>query len=215
MPSDSTSPVLDCSDSPLSIIANVVGILTFAYAVLITLLYRSKTLLKAKDESRVFYIRADRVHSSLVEATKRLEVYFSTLHVKINPEIETLLEDARYWQFQYKQNMKSVPEIKHPLARDEADDNATVRKGYFFFKKENMDKVIEGMLQTRATLDGTYQVLLNRFDLIIILQNENNRLTSCFISMIVDEIQKQTTAMDVYSQSLKTNEHDNSYHGCT
>ena len=31
--------------------------------------------------------------------------------------------------------------------------------------KEDMDEVVEGMLQTRATLDGTYQVLLNRCDL--------------------------------------------------
>jgi hypothetical protein len=107
-----TSPVLDCSDSPLSITGNVIGILTFAYAIFLTLLCRSKALVKAKDESKRFYIRAERLYSSLVEAQKRLEAYSSTLDLSMNAEIGLLLEDARYWAFQYKQGLRRKPEYK-------------------------------------------------------------------------------------------------------
>ncbi|KAJ5192306.1 hypothetical protein N7449_008448 [Penicillium cf. viridicatum] len=178
-----TSPVLDCSDSPLSITGNVIGILTFAYAIFITLLYRSKKLTKAKDESKRFYIRAERVHSSLIEAQKRLEAYFSTLDLSMNPEIGLLLEDARYWAFQYKQGLRSKPGYKPTTEETEAEKRReAMAKGFYLFIKEDMDKVVEGMLQTRATLDGTYQVLLN--------------------SMIVDEIREQKTVFEVQSQSL-------------
>ncbi|KAJ5257025.1 hypothetical protein N7478_013129 [Penicillium angulare] len=175
-----TSPVLDCSDSPLSITGNVIGILTFVYAIFITLLYRSKTLIKAKDESKRFYIRAERMHSSLVEAQKRLEAYFSTLDLSMNPEIGLLLEDARYWAFQYKQGLLSKPGYK-PTETERRRESIAM-KGSYLFTKEDMDKVVEGMLQTRATLDGTYQVLLN--------------------SMIVDEVREQKTLFEVQSQSL-------------
>ncbi|OQE11323.1 hypothetical protein PENFLA_c072G10515 [Penicillium flavigenum] len=178
-----TSPVLDCSDTPLSITGNVIGILTFAYAIFITLLYRSKTLIKAKDESKRFYIRAERVHSSLIEAQKRLEAYFSTLGLSMNPEIGLLLEDARYWAFKYKQGLRSKPGYKPTTEEIEAEKRReAMAKGFYLFMKEDMDKVVEGMLQTRATLDGTYQVLLN--------------------SMIVDEIREQKTVFEVQSQSL-------------
>ncbi|OQD83924.1 hypothetical protein PENSOL_c133G02458 [Penicillium solitum] len=178
-----TSPVLDCSDSPLSITGNVIGILTFAYAIFITLLYRSKTLIKAKDESKRFYIRAERVHSSLIEAQKRLEAYFSTLDLSMNPEIGLLLENARYWAFQYKQNLRSKPGYKPTTEETEAEKRReAMAKGFYLFMKEDMDKVVEGMLQTRATLDGTYQVLLN--------------------SMIVDEIREQKTVFEEQSRSL-------------
>ncbi|KAJ5346181.1 hypothetical protein N7452_004185, partial [Penicillium brevicompactum] len=179
-----TSPVLDCSDSPLSITGNVIGILTFVYAIFITLLYRSKSLIKAKDESKRFYIRAERMHSSLVEAQNRLEAYFSTLELTMSPEIGLLLEDARYWDFQYKQALRGKPGLE--LAEEETEVNkrrqANAMKGLYLFMKEDMDKVVEGMLQTQATLDGTYQVLLN--------------------SMIVDEIREQKTVFEVQSQSL-------------
>jgi hypothetical protein len=68
--------------------------------------------------------------------------------------------------------------------------------------KEDMDKVVEGMLQTRATLDGTYQVLLNRCVLMENLRHQDYQLTNCFISMIVDEIREQKTVFEVQSQSL-------------
>jgi hypothetical protein len=161
-----SSPVLDCSDSRLSMTGNVIGILTFAYAIFITLLYRSKTLIKAKDESKRFYIRAERVYRSLIEAQKRLEAYFSTLDLSINPEIGLLLEDARYWAFQYKQGLRSQPGYKPTTEETEAEKRReAMAKGYYLVMKEDMDKVVDGMLQTRATLDGTYQVLLNRCDL--------------------------------------------------
>ncbi|CAI7586160.1 unnamed protein product [Penicillium pancosmium] len=175
-----TSPVLDCSDSPLSITGNVIGILTFVYAIFITLLYRSKTLIKAKDESKRFYIRAERMHNSLVEAQKRLEAYFSTLDLSMNPEVGLLLEDARYWAFQYKQGLRRKPGYKPTEADRHREVIAT--KGSYLLIKEDMDKVVEGMLQTRATLDGTYQVLLN--------------------SMLVDEIREQKTVFEVQSQGL-------------
>jgi hypothetical protein len=194
-----TSPALDCSDSPLSITGNVIGILTFAYAIFITLVYRSKTLIKAKDESKRFYIRAERVHSSLVEAQKRLEAYFSTLDLSMNPEIGLLLEDARYWAFQYKQGLRRKPGYKPTEA--ERRREAIAMKGSYLLIKEDMDTVVEGMLQTRATLDGIYHVLLNRCDLMENLQHLALP-TNCFISMIVDEIREQKIVFEVQSQCL-------------
>ncbi|KAJ5746579.1 hypothetical protein N7520_011761 [Penicillium odoratum] len=182
--SQSTSPILDCADSPLSTTGNVIGILTFAYAIFITLLYRSKILMKAKDESKKFYIRAERLHGSLVEAQKRLEAYFSTLDLSMNPEIGLLLDDAKYWDFQYKEGLRLKPGYKLTEQETKAEErrNAIAGKSSYLLMKEDMDKIVEGMLQTRATLDGTYQVLLN--------------------SMIVDEIREQKTAFEVQSQSL-------------
>jgi hypothetical protein len=199
-----TSPVLDCSDSPLSITGNVIGILTFAYAIFLTLLYRSKTLVKAKDESKRFYIRAERLYSSLVEAQKRLETYFSTLDLSMNAEIGLLLEDARYWAFQYKQGLRRKPGYKPTEEETKAEKRreAIARKGSYLLMKEDMDKVVEGMLQTRATLDGTYQVLLNRCVLMENLRHQDYQLTNCFISMIVDKIREQKTVFEVQSQSL-------------
>ncbi|KAJ5727360.1 hypothetical protein N7493_005180 [Penicillium malachiteum] len=147
MSQNSTTPVvLDCSDSPLSVTGNVIGIITFVYAVFIPFLYRSKTLVRAKDETRRFYTRANRVYHSLVEAQKRIEAYFTVFDLTMNKEIRSLLEDAKYWSLQYKPD-------RH--------EDGLVAKGTYLLKKEDMARVLEGMLETQARLDGTYQVDLN------------------------------------------------------
>ncbi|KAJ6028459.1 hypothetical protein N7540_004035 [Penicillium herquei] len=124
-----TTPVaLDCSDSPLSITGNVIGIITFVYAVFITFLYRSKALVRSKDETRRFYTRATRVYNSLVEAHKRIEAYFSVFDLPLNKEIGSLLEDARYWSLQYKPDQR---------------EDGIVGKGTYLLKREDMARVLE------------------------------------------------------------------------
>lgn len=140
-----------------------------------------------------------------MEAQKRLEAYFSTLDLSINPEIGLLLEDASYWDFQYKQGLQRKPgyEItEEEKIKAENRRKAFAMRGSYLLMKEDMKKVVEGMLQTRATLDGTYQVLLNRCDLMETLRRQHYRLTNCFISMIVDEIREQRTMFEIQSQSL-------------
>ncbi|KAJ5634402.1 hypothetical protein N7528_002244 [Penicillium herquei] len=168
MSQNSTTPVvLDCSDSPLSVTGNVIGIITFVYAVFITFLYRSKALVRAKDETTRFYTRANRVYNALLEAQRRIEAYFTVFDLTMNKEIKSLLEDAEYWSLQYKPDRR---------------EDGLVAKGTYLIKKEDMARVLEGMLETQARLDGTYQVLLN--------------------SMIVNEIREQRAAFEVQTRSL-------------
>ena len=61
------------------------------------------------------------MHSSLVEAQKRLEAYFSTLDLSMNAEIGLLLEDARYWAFQYKQGLRRKQGYKPTEEETEAE----------------------------------------------------------------------------------------------
>ena len=114
------------------------------------------------------------MYSSLVEAQRRLEAYYSTLDLRMNAEIGLLLEDARYWSWQYKQGLRGKPGYE-PTEETEAEKRRQeiAMKGSYLLMKEDMDKVVEGMLQARATLDGTYQVLLNRCDLMENLQHQH------------------------------------------
>jgi hypothetical protein len=81
--------------------------------------------------------------------------------------------------FQYKQGLRRKPEYEptEEEAKAEKRRKAIAMKGSYLFMQEDMDKVVEGMLQTRATLDGTYQVLLNRCDLMEKLRYQHYRLT--------------------------------------
>lgn len=162
--SPSDQAVLDCSDSPLSVAANVIGVLTLAYAVLITVIYRTNTLVKSKDESQRFYKRAETAHNSLVQAKRRLDIYFSTVDLQMSQEIELLFQDFDYWDYQYKKELQSKPGYHRTHEEKEAENRrrAMRQKGIFLLQREDMTTIVEGMLQTRAWLDGTYQVLLNR-----------------------------------------------------
>lgn len=174
--SASDQTVLDCADSPLSVAGNVIGVLTLAYAVIITLIYRTKTLVKAKDESKRFYKRAEGAHSSLLEAKRRLDIYFSTVDLQMSQEIELLFKDFDYWDYQYKNALQDKPGY-HRTQEEEAAENRQRemrQKSHFMFQREDMTSVVEGMLQTRATLDGTYQVLLNRCALNTFLLQHGN-----------------------------------------
>jgi len=102
MPHYSTCGVIDCTDRPLSITGNVIGILTLAYAILITFVYCAKDLATAKDEMKIFNERTWRAQRSLVGARERLRTYFTTLRLPISQDIEILLTDAESWLLKYR-----------------------------------------------------------------------------------------------------------------
>lgn len=202
--SPSDQAVLDCSDSPLSVAGNVIGVLTLAYAVLITVIYRTRTLVKAKDESKKFYKRAERAHSALIESKRRLDIYFSTVDLQMSQEIELLFKDFNYWDYQYKKGLQTKPGYHRTHEEEEADNHrrAMRQKGLFLLQREDMTTVVEGMLQTRATLDGTYQVLLNRCVLSLNVVRNDSRLILLTASMIIDEIREQRAGLETQSRAI-------------
>ena len=62
------SQILSYADSPLSITGNVIRILIFAYAIPITLGYRTKQLATTKEEMELFLQRASGEIEALLAA---------------------------------------------------------------------------------------------------------------------------------------------------
>jgi hypothetical protein len=86
----STTPTLNCDDSPLSITANIIAILTFVYALGVGLGYRYTIVRTAKDELYIATAEADTMirlwnatpssrrdsaSAASLEATRALEIW--------------------------------------------------------------------------------------------------------------------------------------------
>ncbi|KAA8648830.1 uncharacterized protein ATNIH1004_004715 [Aspergillus tanneri] len=169
------SQILSCADSPLSITGNIIGILTFAYAVLITLVYRTKQLASANEEMGLFLQRASSELDAFLAARERLMKHLPVFPTKLGSYIEPFLAGTQDTVDQFEDQFKSLKEL--------GGRKPSIFEGSrFVWTKKDFLETLGEMSRIRSNLDGIYQVLVN--------------------SAIFDEIQNQKAALEEYHKTV-------------
>jgi len=151
------SQILSCADSPLSITGNVIGILTFAYAILITLAYRTKQLASANEEMSLFLQRASSELDAFLAARERLMNRLPAPPTKLGSEIGPFLVDTQKIVDNFEDQFRSLKEL--------GGRKPSVFEGSrFLYTKEDLISTLGEMSRIRSNLDGLYQVFMNRYE---------------------------------------------------
>lgn len=154
----SCQPVLSCADSPLSITGNVVGILTLAYAIIITVLYRLQELRNADQDSRRIF--------------RELEKEFVSQESTINWMKDLLKDKSPSSQLETvvrrsKLEVNTILTESSKLLADYTDPEPRnwrllLERGRFVTRKAEFQQHLDDMLRVRLNLEALSQDLTNR-----------------------------------------------------
>lgn len=145
------------TDSPLSITANVISILTFAYAVFITLFYRSKQLASANEESKLFLQRASNELEAFLAARDRVEKHRPVFPGSFSSSIKLYLDGTHNTVEQFENQFKSVKGLG-------GRQKSIFDGSRFLYTKEDLTATLGMMTRMRSNLDGMYHVLINKYE---------------------------------------------------
>ncbi|KAJ6017181.1 hypothetical protein N7451_000560 [Penicillium sp. IBT 35674x] len=157
--------VLSCGDSALSITGNIIGILTFSYALIITVLYRTRALGNADQDIQYFGRQIEREIRSFKSSIK----WMQSLHEADDKPLE--IWDAASSLVQEAEGMlqeaERIFQESEKLFRPTMDGNypkwrLLFEKGRFLSRKTEIQKYLGDILQIRSIVEGKSQELASR-----------------------------------------------------
>lgn len=159
MASNSTcEAVLSCGDSALSITGSLIGILTFAYALIITVLYRTRALGNADQDIQYFGRQIEREIRSFRSSIKWLQ----SLHEADDKPLEgwdaasSLIQEAERIFQESEKLFRPTMDGNYPKWR------LLLEKGRFLSRKTEIQKYLGDILQIRSNLEAKSQELASR-----------------------------------------------------
>lgn len=159
MASNSTcEAILSCGDSALSITGSLIGILTFAYALIITVLYRTRALGNADQDIQYFGRQIEREIRSFRSSIKWLQ----SLHEADDKPLEvwdaasSLIQEAERIFQEAEKLFRPTMDGKYPKWR------LLLEKGRFLSRKTEIQKYLGDILQIRSNLEAKSQELASR-----------------------------------------------------
>lgn len=154
----SCQPVLSCEDSPLAITGSLIGIITLAYAIIITVLYRTQELGNANEDIKRIggqirreYISLDSLHKWIRDLHGTTEMSHEIYYLA-----EALVKEAR------KVFEDSVKLLGPSVHRDSRMWKLLVERGRFLSRKTEIQKDLDDILRIRSSLEAICQELANR-----------------------------------------------------
>lgn len=145
-----------CADSPLSITGNIIGILTLAYAIIITLLYYCYQLSKSTSDLRCYIDSANDEFKSLGSAVDRLIPYIDRLPSHLAGRVNLAVAEARKFYLDFD---SSLAFFRH---ENSSSRSQLVRGGLFIAMKNELAERQGKATQMRITLEGIYNAVIQR-----------------------------------------------------
>lgn len=150
--------VLSCGDSPLSVTGSVVGIFTFAYALIITILYRTRELGNADQEIQYLGRQIEREVRSFGSSIKWMRTLCETddRSFEFWDAANSLVKEAEII-FQ-----KSEKLFRHSMDGNYPKWRLLLERGRFLSRKTEIQKYLGDILQIRSSLEAKSQELASR-----------------------------------------------------
>lgn len=149
--------MISCADSPLSITGNIIGILTLAYAIVITLLYYCYQLSKSTSDLRCYIDSVRDELNSLESALDRLIPYIDRLPKHLADRVSSDVANVKIFYAEYNSDLEFLREHGGSSSR-----SRLVRGGLFIAKKNELAERQGKATQMRIKLDGIYNAVIQR-----------------------------------------------------
>lgn len=149
--------MISCADSPLSITGNIIGILTLAYAIVITLLYYCYQLSKSTSDLRCYIDSFRDEVNSLELALYRLIPHIDRLPEHLARRVSSDVANVNIFYEECKSDMEFLTGHGSSSSRSQL-----VRGGLFIAKKNELAERQGKATQMRIKLDGIYNVAIQR-----------------------------------------------------
>lgn len=154
----SCQPILSCEDSALSITGSLIGILTLAYAIFITVLYRTQELGNANEDIQRIARRIQREFLSLRSSFGWAEDLRDSIDMpdEFWRVADGLLKEA---DATFNNSLKLlIPSV----GRDHRIWRVWVQRGRFLSRKADIQQDLDDMLRIRSSMDAICQETANR-----------------------------------------------------
>lgn len=150
--------VLSCGDSPLSITGNLIGILTFAYAIIITVLYRTQELGNANQDIMRIAGQIEREFFSLQSTVNLIKELLrdNDLFAEVRSRASDSIREAEV-AFQ-----ESVALLRPSPHYEPRKWKLMIERGRFLSRKADIQKRLDDILRIRSNLEALSQGLANR-----------------------------------------------------
>lgn len=147
---------ISCADSPLSITGNIIGILTLAYAIVITLLYYCYQLSKSTSDLRCYIDSVNDEFKSLGSAVDRLIPYIDRLPEHLAGRVRSAVVDAKDLKGEFDSYLAFF------MHENSSSRSQLVRGSLFIAMKNKLAEKQGKATQTRIKLEGIYNAVIRR-----------------------------------------------------
>lgn len=147
--------VLSCTDSPLSMTGSIIGILTLAYTIIITLFYFGHQFARSESDLHDYIHSFQGDAESLSAAVERLFQYHDKIPEPLAGTVMKAVHEAKAFCEEFSHELKSFEfnfrQVSH------------VYKSYFIIKRKKLREKIAESKQMRNKVDGLYNTVIQRF----------------------------------------------------